>query len=198
MSWTEMTHLVERAKTGDREAFGELVSRYQDTVYGTAFKHLRNPCDAQELTQDVFIHAMNKLAQLRDARCFVSWLRRMTTRMAINRLTRRTPWMGTTSEHLKVVKAKGPTADEACNSREDIEQLKRAMAQMKPLDRQTLEAYYLHGRSLKLMAKEFNVPTGTIKRRLHTARLRLKKELDDLDPLLAERFASPVEEAVAV
>ena len=53
----------------------------------------------------------------------------------------------------------------------------------------TLEAFYLRGRSLKQMAREFEVPTGTIKRRLHVARQRLREELETIDPSLADRFA---------
>ena len=55
-----------------------------------------------------------------------------------------------------------------------MEQLKAALAELKPLDRQALEAFYLRGRSLKQIAREFAVPTGTVKRRLHVARLRLQ------------------------
>ena len=43
------------------------------------------------------------------------------------------------------------------------------------------------------MAREFDVPTGTIKRRLHVARQRLKEVLETIDPTLAERFAAPGE-----
>ena len=49
---------------------------------------------------------------------------------------------------------------------------------MKELDRLTLEAFYLHGRSLKQMSREFETPVGTIKRRLHVARQRLKDVLE--------------------
>ena len=51
----------------------------------------------------------------------------------------------------------------------------------------------MRGRSLKQMAREFEVPTGTIKRRLHVARQRLKDVLEGIDPTLAERFAAPGE-----
>ena len=106
MSWTEITVLVERAKTGDREAYGELVTRFQSSVYAMALSRVRNPLEAQELAQDVFVHAMRKLPQLRDARCFAGWLRRITARMAINRLTRRGPLFGADPEMLDVVEAK--------------------------------------------------------------------------------------------
>jgi len=189
MSWNEITVLVERAKTGDREAYGELVTRFQSSVYAMALARVRDPLEAQELAQDVFVHAMRKLPQLRDARCFAGWLRRITARMAINRLTRRGPLFGADPEMLDAVQTFDRTPEETVEVREAVGQLKDGLAQLKPLDRATLEAFYLRGRSLKQMAREFEVPTGTIKRRLHVARLRLKEVLEGIDPTLAERFA---------
>src|SRR5207248_4551980 len=107
MSWNEIVVLVERAKTGDREAYGELVTRFQSSVYAMALSRVRDPLEAQELAQDVFVHAMRKLPQLRDARCFAGWLRRITARMAINRLTRRGPLFGADPEVLEAVQARG-------------------------------------------------------------------------------------------
>src|SRR5712691_4533473 len=100
MNWTEITILVEGARSGDRAAYGELVERFQPVVYAVALARLRNATEAQELTQEVFIHAMTKLEQLRDARCFAGWLRQITVRMAINRLTRRGHFYGATPEVL--------------------------------------------------------------------------------------------------
>ena len=190
MSWNEITVLVERAKTGDREAYGELVTRFQSSVYAMALSRVRDPLEAQELAQDVFVHAMRKLPQLRDARCFAGWLRRITARMAINRLTRRGPLYGADPELLNTVHADDRTAEENFEVGEAINQLKEGLAELKALDRATLEAFYLRGRSLKQMAREFAVPTGTIKRRLHVARLRLKEVLQGIDPTLADRFVS--------
>src|SRR5689334_16265582 len=148
MSWTEITLLVERAKVGDREAYGELVTRFQSSVYAMALSRVRDPLEAQELAQDVFVHAMRKLPQLRDARCFAGWLRRITARMAINRLTRRGPLFGADPEMLDAVQANVRTAEENFAAAEAVGQLKVALAELKPLDRQTLEAFYIRGRSL--------------------------------------------------
>jgi RNA polymerase sigma-70 factor (ECF subfamily) len=189
MSWNEITVLVERAKTGDREAYGELVIRFQNSVYAMALSRVRDPLEAQELAQDVFVHAMRKLPQLRDARCFAGWLRRITARMAINRLTRKGPLFGADPELLDAVQGNGRSPQENFEVGEAIGQLKVGLAQLKPLDRATLEAFYIRGRSLRQMAREFEVPTGTIKRRLHVARLRLKEVLQGIDPTLADQFA---------
>lgn len=198
MSWTEITLLVEQAKTGDREAYGELVTRFQGSVFAMALARVRDPLEAQELAQDVFVHGMKKLPQLRDPRCFAGWLRRITARMAINRLTRRGPLFGADPEILDAVQAKTRTAEEQYEVGEAVGQLKVGLTRLKALDRQTLEAFYIRGRSLKQMAREFEVPTGTIKRRLHVARQRLREVLEGIDPTLAERFAGDGAELLAV
>ena len=189
MGWTEIIHLVERAQIGDREAYGELVTRFQGSVYAMALARVKNPLEAQELAQDVFVHAMKKLPQLRDPRCFAGWLRQITARMAINRVTRRGVLFGASPDLLEAIADKVRTAEEHVAVGEAVGQLKVGLARLKTLDRLTLEAFYLHGRSLKQMAREFEVPTGTIKRRLHVARLRLREVLETIDPSLADRFA---------
>ena len=179
MSWTEVTILVDRAKTGDRAAYGDLVVRFQDAVRAMALARVRDAGEAQELAQEVFVHAMRKLPQLRDARCFAGWLRRITARMAINRLTRKGRLVGAAPEFLDAVEAKpSAPADNVARS-EAAAGLHLGLRKLKPLDRETLEAFYLRGRSLKQMSREFDVPTGTIKRRLHVARQRLKDVMDD-------------------
>ncbi|OWK37908.1 RNA polymerase sigma factor [Fimbriiglobus ruber] len=177
MSWTEITILVDKAKLGDRQAYGELVTRFQSSVYAMALARVRNPLEAQELAQEVFVHAMKKLPQLRDARCFAGWLRRITARMAINRLTRKGPLFGTEPEMLDAVASGGKGPAENLELTEAKAQLHAGLTRLKPEDRATLEAFYLRGRSLKQMAREFEAPVGTIKRRLFVARARLKDVL---------------------
>lgn len=178
MCWTEVTILVDRAKLGDRAAYGELVTRFQNSVYAMALARVRDPLEAQELAQEVFVHAMRKLPQLRDARCFAGWLRRITARMAINRMTRKGPLFGTEPEVLDAVAGVSRAPDENMELSEAKAGLHAGLAQLKRIDRETLEAFYLRGRSLKQMSREFDVPTGTIKRRLHVARQRLKDVME--------------------
>jgi RNA polymerase sigma-70 factor, ECF subfamily len=178
MSWTEITVLVEKAQGGDRAAYGELVRRFQGSVYAMALTRVHDPVEAQELAQEVFVHGMRKLPQLRDPRCFAGWLRRITARMAINRLTRRGPVTGTEPEVLDNVEGRVRGPVEEIERGEAKAELHAGLKRLKDLDRQTLEAFYLRGRSLKQMSREFETPVGTIKRRLHVARLRLKAVLE--------------------
>jgi RNA polymerase sigma-70 factor (ECF subfamily) len=178
MSQIEITELVLRAQAGDREAYGQLVERFQPTVYAVALARLRNPAEAQELAQEVFLHGMKKLPQLRDPQCFAGWLRQITVRMAINRLTRRGPLQKVESEVLDNAEASGGDPVESLVKAEQAAELYKALEQLKPVDRATLVAFYIRGRSLKQMAREFETPVGTIKRRLHVARNRLKVLLE--------------------
>jgi RNA polymerase sigma-70 factor (ECF subfamily) len=174
----ELIALVLRAREGDRVAFGELVERFQSTVYAVALARLRNPTEAQELTQEVFLHGMRKLPQLRDVACFPGWLRQITVRMAINRLTRHGPLARLDSEALEQTESVGVTPLDEMVRAEDREELWKGLEKLKASDRATLVAFYIHGRSLKQMAREFDTPIGTIKRRLHVARNRLKEALE--------------------
>jgi RNA polymerase sigma-70 factor (ECF subfamily) len=178
MSWDEIVDLVERARAGDRPAYGELVQRFQPTVYAVALARLRNPAEAQELAQEVFIHGMTKLDQLRDPRCLGGWLRQITVRMALNRLTRRGPVRGAEPEVLENAAAAtvGPL-DEMVRAEQRAE-LWNGLHRLKELDRATLVAFYIRGRSLRQMSREFETPVGTIKRRLHVARKRLRQQLE--------------------
>jgi len=178
MSWDEVALLVHRAQAGERRAFGELVERFRSAVFAVAVGRLRNEAEAQELVQDVFMHVMRKLTQLRDPRCFAGWLRQITVRMAINRLTRGGAVFGSEPEMLDAVAGRSTSPPEELERSENRSDVHAGLARLKPLDRETLEAFYLRGQSLKQMSREFETPVGTIKRRLHVARLRLKEALE--------------------
>lgn len=79
-----LTNLVTQAQRGDRHAYGMLYEHFQPRVYAAALRHLRDAHAAQDLTQDVLLHAFVKLRQLRQPAAFPGWLRQMTTRRVLN------------------------------------------------------------------------------------------------------------------
>ncbi len=168
---------VRAAQRGDRQAFGQLVERYQRAVYLTVYRRLRNHAETQELCQDVFIQAMRKIGQLQDARCFGGWLRAIAGRMAINRALRRKPAVAVDAGVLEAACVEARTPLTAMLVRERNQQVRQGLRRLRALDRQTLTAFYLNGSSLLEMSRQFASPVGTIKRRLHVARKRLANEL---------------------
>ena len=178
MTLKDTVWLVQQAQAGDRAAYGELVRRFEPTVYALALVRLRNVAEAQELTLEVFVHGMTKLEQLREPSAFPGWLRQITVRMALNRLTRRGPFRSADDEVLEAARAQGRSPLEELVSAEDRADLWKGLGRLKPLDRAALVAFYIRGRSLKQISRELETPIGTIKRRLHVARKRLRNELE--------------------
>jgi RNA polymerase sigma-70 factor (ECF subfamily) len=176
--WTELAILVRRAQRGDREAFGRLVEQFERTVYAVCLRRLGNPSEALELTQEVFLHVMKRLDQVRDPERFAGWLRQVAARMAINRATRRLPPPSVEADILEGAGADRNDPLDELIARERAQRLYEGLARLKPLDRETLVAFYIQGQSLIEMAEDVEAPVGTIKRRLHTARKRLKAVLE--------------------
>jgi RNA polymerase sigma-70 factor (ECF subfamily) len=179
---TQLSDTVRAAQRGDGAAFGRLVERYQRAVYATAFRRLGNHAEAQELCQEVFLQAMQKLGQLRDPRCFGGWLRSIAQRMAINRAVRRAPLLPAATDTIegRCVETRTPLGNMLAEERDG--EVRRGLRRLRAMDRDTLVAFYFDGRSLVEMSEEFDSPVGTIKRRLHVARKRLAKELEALAP----------------
>ena len=180
MEAEEYLPIVLRAQAGCRKSFGQLVSRFENTVFSIALRRLRNHAEAAELTQDVFVQAMRKLPQLREAERFPGWLRRITVRLAINRAVRRPPAIIYDPEIFGSVDGETQSPLDKLMVDENADQLRGGLARLGDVDRQTLLAFYFEGQSLIEMSNRFSRPVGTIKRRLHTARNRLREELSQL------------------
>lgn len=177
---TPLVELVAAAQSGDREAQGEIVRRFERTVFAIALRRLRNHAEAQELTQEVFIQMLRKLGQLRDPACLPAWLRSITHRLAINRATRGGLEFASEPSTFEANCTDGNTPLAAALKREQASQVRAGLKRLRRLDRETLVAFYVDGQSLVEMTTSFASPLGTIKRRLHVARKRLAQELETL------------------
>lgn len=173
-----LEYLVEAAQAGDREAFGELATRFEPMVYAIALRRLGDHSEAQELCQEVLVKAMQKIEQLKVPAAFGGWLRSITVRMAINRQVRRTPTITTEPHALDATCFVTATPLDAALANERAVQVRGSLARLGELDRTTLEAFYVRGESLSQMSASFEAPIGTIKRRLHVARKRLARQLE--------------------
>jgi RNA polymerase sigma-70 factor (ECF subfamily) len=171
--------LVVAAQRGDRQAFGQLVVRYERAVYAVVYRRLGNHAEAQEVSQEVFVKAMTKLSQLRHPECFGGWLRSAANRMAINRAVRRAPVIDAEPTTLAATVVTGETPLAAVLKSERKSQVRAGLRRLRKLDRETLVAFYVDGQSLIEMSNRFDSPVGTIKRRLHVARKRLARELEE-------------------
>ncbi|MCA9087852.1 MAG: sigma-70 family RNA polymerase sigma factor [Planctomycetaceae bacterium] len=183
MTDTRIAQLVRQAQAGNNGAFGQLVDYFENIIFAVVMRRLRNSAEAAEITQDVFLRAFRKLPQLREPERFAGWLKRIAIRLSINRAVRRPREAMQDPEFFGGFADDGPENPVTETLRfEEAHQVRDGISQLRKLDRETLEAFYFEGQSLREMSDRFSSPIGTIKRRLHTARNRLKVVLGDMQP----------------
>lgn len=182
MTSESLVLIVLRAQSGDRDAFDELVRMFESRVYGIVMQRLRNTAEADEVVQEVFLRAFRKLPQLIEPERFGGWLCQIAARLAINRVVRRPSEACCEPEAFDLFPSAPESPFDAMLRQENIQQLRDGLSRLGELDRQTLWAFYFEGSSLKEMSDQFASPIGTIKRRLHTARGRLRDVMGALQP----------------
>jgi len=174
---------VLRAQAGSREAFDQLTELFYSRVYGIVMQRLRNTAEADEVTQEVFLRAFRKIGQLKDPAAFAGWLCQIAARLSINRAVRRPAETSCEPVTFELLQESDDSPTAALMQREDAQQLRTGIDRLGQLDRQTLMAFYFEGQSLKDMAEVFDSPIGTIKRRLYTARNRLRDAMLAMQPV---------------
>jgi RNA polymerase sigma-70 factor (ECF subfamily) len=92
MSKTDDTKLIERCRSGDRQAFEALLVKYEKPVFNAAFRMLNSRDDASDITQTVFLKVFENFDQFDPSRRFFSWIYRITLNESIN-------WLGKTNRH---------------------------------------------------------------------------------------------------
>lgn len=163
-------------------AFTYLFEQFQMVVFAIVLLRLHNRTEAHEITQEVFLQVQRKLSQIEDPRCFAGWIKQIAVRMAVNH-SMRTHKMGSLydenlaskAHHPSKLPAETPGPLAVIMQREQRGLLYELLSELGDIDRRTLISFYLNEGSLKDLAEEFEAPIGTIKRRLHTARNRLRE-----------------------
>jgi RNA polymerase sigma factor (sigma-70 family) len=158
--------LVERAKGRDRVAFERLITENADGLLRLAASILLDPFAAQDVVQESLIAAWNGLPSLRDPEAFESWVRRIVANKAKTMLSR---------QHHPLQLPN----DAAIEDNHDTIDLQGAIRRLAAKDRALLELHYLEGRTVQECGYILEIPSGTVKSRLHTIRGQLRGLLRD-------------------
>jgi len=168
------------AQAGDRDAFAYLVTALGAAAHQVARGVTRDRHLAEDAVQEAFVVALKRLTQLERPEAFPGWLLTIVYTTAVKQGRRKRPdLLG--DAPLPPADGEDPPGERA--DRAEAEALVRsAVRRMPDRERQVLERFYLEGRSVAETAAELALPTGTIKRRLHEARDRLRPRLLGLAP----------------
>jgi RNA polymerase sigma-70 factor (ECF subfamily) len=190
--------LARRAAAGHADAWDELIDRYGDRLYNLALHFAGNREEAEDLTQEIFLRLYTHLRQYRGDCPLVSWALRLSRNLCIdhyrrNRQERRSLWVS--DEILAHVPA-GDDIHAEAQWREEVEAVHGALREMPEEMAEVVLLRDLQGWSLEEVAAFLEIPMGTVKSRLHRARLEVADRVQSrFRGRWAERAGAPALEA---
>lgn len=178
--------LVERCKQGDQIAFGQLVRKYQNSVYSLCRKMVRNPEEARDLTQEAFVKTFANLDRYNPIYAFSSWLFKITSNLCIDHIRKQRvkvfsiddPVDGEEGPMFRELTDPRSTPDEVSERRELRYALRAAIEQLPAHYRVILLLRHQDQLSYDEISQTLEIPLGTVKARIHRAREGLKTHLE--------------------
>jgi RNA polymerase sigma-70 factor (ECF subfamily) len=184
--------LVDRFKNGDAAAFNEMVERYWGRIYAMVHQLLRNPQDAEEVTQDAFIRAHRGLVNFRGEAAFSTWLYQIATNLARNRywywwrrkrdksVSFDAPVGPDTNLTLaEVIPAEVDSPDDLTVTQELVDRVAVGMEKLNAKHREILILRNVKNLSYEEIAAILHLSIGTVKSRIARARDRLRDKIGD-------------------
>jgi RNA polymerase sigma-70 factor, ECF subfamily len=171
--------LVERFRNGDREAFAELVVRYQRPIYNAAFWVLRKAEDANDVTQDVFLKVAERLDEYDGQHKFFSWIYRIAVNESLNVL-RRNRREDALDDDVDLPGSESANPESRVSDAERSGRIRSALMSMSTTDRTVLTLRHFSECSYEEIGQILDLDEKTVKSRLFDARRRLRELLKDL------------------
>jgi RNA polymerase sigma-70 factor, ECF subfamily len=176
--------LVQKAREGDREAFGHLVRRYQRLIFRVVGGFLRNPADVEDVAQEAFVKAYGAMSTFRPGAPFAPWMIRIATRASYDRLRQRrraseTAWEDLAPGEQRATQdlMRGSQPEDQTAARDLAE---RALACLAPKDRQALILTHLQGYTTAEVAQAMGCSALAVRLRLHRARRAMRQAVETL------------------
>jgi RNA polymerase sigma-70 factor (ECF subfamily) len=171
------SELVQRAKCGDRSAFGELVRHHRSGVINVVYRMCGDIHLAEDAAQEAFIRAWGKLPGYRPRSPFQNWLYRIATNVALDTLRRERETV-----QLDAVPLQNPHAgpESAVERAEQAALVREAVLALPPASRAVLVLREYEGLSYRHIAETLGIPLGTVMSRLNYARTHLAASLSPL------------------
>jgi RNA polymerase sigma-70 factor, ECF subfamily len=171
--------LLARYRRGDREAFAELVVRYQRPLYNAALWIVRKPEDASDVTQIVFLRVAERLDEYDPKHKFFSWIYRIAVNESLN-LLRRAGREDELDEETDFAASESANPEWQLGEAEQSRRIRAALMSMTANDRMVLMLRHFSEFGYEEIAQILGLEVKTVKSRLYEARQRLRELLQDL------------------
>ncbi|TLS34922.1 RNA polymerase sigma factor SigW [Pseudalkalibacillus caeni] len=177
--------IIKQVKKGDHNAFGEIVELYKDKVYHISYRMLGNKQEAEDVAQEAFIRAFTNIDRFEINRKFSTWLYRIATNLAIDRLRKKRPDYYLDAEiagtegltMYSQLAANEELPDEKVVSIETQQGIQQEILNLPPKYRSAIILKYIQELSLKEISEILELPVATVKTRIHRGREALRKRL---------------------
>ncbi len=179
MQSVDDAQLLQRFRSGDREAFADLVVRYQKPIYNAAFWILRKAEDASDVTQTVFLKVVERLDDYDPQYKFFSWIYRIAVNESLN-LLRRNGHEDALDDEADFEAPQSATPEWRVGEVERSRRLQDALMRLNTNDRTVLTLRHFSECSYQEIAQVLEIDEKTVKSRLFEARQRLCARLEDL------------------
>jgi RNA polymerase sigma-70 factor, ECF subfamily len=170
------SRLVERVREGDSRAFDVLVTRHMRRAFSVAYRVLGHREDAEDLVQDAFVAALERLDTFDTSRTFGPWFYRIVVNRGLN--ARKARSVRKTEELPMEVVSAEVLPDRAAERAELHARLRAALAELPEKQRAAIQLFELEGFSGAEIADILEIPAGTVRWYLHQAKQALRGALD--------------------
>jgi RNA polymerase sigma-70 factor (ECF subfamily) len=167
--------LVDRCRTGDEAAFGELMARYKDLVYGMVHRLVGDREQADDLAQEVFLKIHRGLPYFRGDARLSTWIYRIVANVCFQARSRRPADISLEPADRDRPRIDPGAADAAFAGIELRDRLEKAITQLPDNYRMLIAAHYLKGVQYEALAEALDLPIGTVKTHLYRAKRRLRE-----------------------
>lgn len=180
--------LIKLAREGDQKAFETLLKKYRNLVYHVMIKMVRNPQEAEDLSQEAFIKAFNALSSFNEEFAFSTWLMKIATNNCIDYLRKKKLRTYSIDEPIQYKEEQvqielpdhNPTPEKTLLNEERRKLINDAIQSLPPRYRHVIVLRHQEEKSYEDIAEILKLPLGTVKARIFRAREMLNKKIKNI------------------
>lgn len=177
-------YLVKKAQTGDTQAFGELVQKYQKRIYELAYNFTHHPEDAYDLSQEIFLKAFKAVKRFESKSTFYTWIYRIAKNACIDYTRRRGSHTNVSfteefpsDDFLFPPKCTEDVTIRCLEQAELGQKIRDAIQQLSPRQKQVFILRHYEGLALREIADVLHLRVGSVKAHLFSATRKLRELL---------------------
>ena len=172
-------NLIKKTLDGEKEAFGQLVLRYQKLIYRLIYRIVGNATESQDIAQEVFITAYQNLERLENPGSFRAWLVKIAKNRCYNWIRQKQDNLVSLDQEIAEYNCVRfpPAPDEAIIKKELYSRVMAAISELPEKDKKVIELFYLEEKSYQEIQQELGISKSALGWRLSEARAKLRQKL---------------------